>query len=96
MLHCTDEETEAASEWGSRAWPIPCSSAIQATRGTFGWGTALYQALPARLCRLFMLLGVNRASLISLLFPFPGVIIHLVITALHLCLLALARRLCLP
>ena len=47
------------------------------------------------LCRLFMLLGVNGASLISLLLPFPGVIIHLVITALHLCLLALACRLCL-
>ena len=47
MLHCTDEETEAASEWGSRAWPVLCSSAVQATGGAFGWGTALCQALPA-------------------------------------------------
>mgnify|MGYP007134210799 CR=1 FL=1 len=37
------------------------------------------------LCRLFMLLGVNGASLISLLLPFLGGIVHLVITALHLC-----------
>lgn len=43
-----------------------------------------------------MFWGVNRASLISFLFPFTVIIIHLVTRASCQCLLALPHKLCVP
>ena len=98
--HYTDEETEAARKCDSRAQPSLLSHSLQLVYPSDCkdplLGLSPVPGSPGTDSAISLFLGLNRASLIFFLFPFPIIIIHFIIRATHLRLLALAHRLFLP